>query len=453
MKGQPPLGGPPVMSRRFIVAVAGLFVVLSPGAIYAFSLLSGPLAAAFGFKPQQVSWAFALFSLFIAIGGACGGSLCDKRGPQFAATLGGILLSIGYGLCGALAIIPGVPTLLLLYLFYGVLAGTGSGMAYIAALTAIMRWSKSKRGLAGGFVIMGFGLGTLVYGMVVKAWSGFASIQDSTKTYMDAYASSVSTGRAFNAARVLLPQSDLNALMLMFVASGVGFLIITVVAARFVAFPDAENDSARSTDYTSGQMFGDARFYVIWAILFLNVFGGSMVIGSAVPIMSELTSLPVPAVAGLYALLAIFNGLGRVSFGALSDRIGRRFTFVAIFLIQAVAFIMLDTVHDVVSVSIALGLLLFAYGGGFGTVPAAISDLFGTKNFGANYGATMSAWGLAAVMGAYFVNVLKGTGGEYVVIMQPLSVLVLVALFFPMIIDPRKKMRKVLVVSGGSDVR
>ena len=440
------------MSRRFIVAIAGAFVVLSPGALYAFSLLSGPLAAAFGFKPQQVSWAFALFSLFLAGGGVYGGSICDRRGPQYAATIGAIMLSVGYALCGTLAFVPGAPTLLLLYLFYGVVAGTGSGIVYISALTAIMRWSKTRRGLAGGFVMMGFGLGSLVYGSIIKSWSGFASIQASTKIYLEAYTNAVSTGHVFNAARVLLPQNDANALMSIFIASGGAFLIITLIAARFVTFPDAEADSAKDTDFTPGQMFADARFYVIWAILFLNVFGGSMVIGSATPVMSELAGIPVATAAGLYALLAIFNGAGRLAFGAISDRIGRRYTFVAIFVTQAVSFVMLDSLHDIVSVSVAIALLLFAYGGGFGTVPAAIADLFGSKNFGAIYGATLSAFGIASVMGAYFVNVLKSTGSSYVVMMQPLSVLVLVALFFPMIIDPRKKPRK-LIASGGPDLR
>jgi OFA family oxalate/formate antiporter-like MFS transporter len=226
---------------------------------------------------------------------------------------------------------------------------------------------------------------------------------------------------------------------------------MTVLAARFIAFPEADADSSKPSDFREGQMAGDARFYVVWAILFLNVFGGSMVIGSAVPIMSDLASLPAASAAGLYALLAIFNGLGRISFGVLSDWIGRRFTFVAIFLTQAVSFMMLDSLHDVVSVSVALGLLLFAYGGGFATVPAMTADLFGTRNFGANYGAMMSAWGLAAVLGAYFVNVLKAAGGSYVAMMQPLSILVLVALFFPLIIDPRKKERK-LVAGGGSNL-
>jgi MFS family permease len=100
-------------------------------------------------------------------------------------------------------------------------------------------------------------------------------------------------------------------------------------------------------------------------------------------------------------------------------------------------------VHDTIGVSVAIALLLFAYGGGFATVPAALSDLFGTKNFGLNYGATMSAWGLAAILGAYFVNVLRSSGGAYIALMQPLSVLMLVALFFPMIIEARKKKKAI----------
>jgi OFA family oxalate/formate antiporter-like MFS transporter len=437
------------MSRRFFVSIAGLFVVLSPGAVYAFSLLSGPLGAAFGWKPQQVSWAFALFSLFIAVGGAIGGVYADRMGPRRTALIGAVVFSAGYALCGTLAFISdGGIALQLLYLFYGALAGTGSGMVYIAAMVAVMRWSKTRRGLAGGFVIMGFGLGSFVYGFILRSWPDFTSIQASSKIYADAYAAATLTNRHFEARHYLLPQADVQHLMLLFVVSGVAFLAITLAAARFIALPDAASSSASFNDYTQTEMFADARFYVIWAILFLNVFGGSMIIGSAASIISELSSLPIATAALLYSFLALCNGFGRLAFGALSDRIGRRYTFVSIFAMQALAFILLDALHDPVGVCIAIGLLLLAYGGGFGTVPAAMADIFGTKNFGSIYGATLSAWGLAAVMGQYFVNALRATGGSYIGMMQPLSLLVLTALFFPMIIEARsdKKRKSVSTV-------
>jgi OFA family oxalate/formate antiporter-like MFS transporter len=429
------------MSRRFLVAIAAFSVLLAPGAVYAFTLLSQPLAAGFGWRPAQVSWAFALFSLFIAVGGACGGRICDRFGPRTTAFAGAALLSIGYGLCGTLAWTPQFPALLLLYFYYGVLAGTGSGMAYIAALTAIMRWSKTRRGLAGGFVIMGFGLGTFFYGLIVRGWSGFASIQDSTKLYMDAYNTAVATNRDFNVTHVMLPADDLGRLMMVFAVSGVVFLVVTMVAATFISFPDAEADSAMPGDFTPSELFADARFYVLWAILFLNVFGGSMVIGSAAPIMNELTGLSVATAAFIYSLLAVANGLGRIALGALSDRVGRRATFITVFALQALSFMLLGSIHNPVGVTIAIGMLLFAYGGGFATVPASFADIFGTRHFGANYGAAMSAWGIAAVLGAYFVNVLRGAGGNYIGMMQPLSILILVAVFFPMIIDAGRAQR------------
>lgn len=427
------------MSRRFYVSLAGLFVVLSPGAVYAFTLLQQPLAAGFGWTPQQVSWAFALFSLFIAGGGAFGGFMCDKFGPRATATAGALILAIGYALCGTLALTPSLPTLLLLYLYYGVIAGTGAGMCYISAITAVMRWSKRGRGLAAGFVIMGFGLGTVVYGAVLKLWAPFASIQASAKTYIDAYTNAVATNRDFNATRIMLPPDDLNHLMTLFAFSAVVFLVISVAAARFISFPDAASDSASPADAASVDMFGDARFYVIWMVLFLNVFGGSMIIGSAAPIMSELSGLSIATATALYSGLALCNGLGRIAFGFLSDRIGRRSTIFAIFIVQALSFSMLDRVHDPIAVSFAIALLLFAYGGGFGTVPAAVADAFGTKSFGANYGAMMSAWGIAAVMGSYFLNLLRASGGSYIALMQPLSILTLVALFFPMVMDRRDR--------------
>jgi OFA family oxalate/formate antiporter-like MFS transporter len=426
------------MSRRFLVALAAFFVLLAPGAVYAFSLLSQPLAAAFGWQPPQVSWAFALFSLFIAVGGACGGRMCDRFGPRTTAYAGAGLLSVGYGLCGTLAWTPQQPALLLLYFYYGVLAGMGSGIAYIAALTAIVRWSKTKRGLAGGFVIMGFGLGTFFYSLIVRSWNGFTSIQDSTKLYMDAYADSVATHRYFNAAHAAMPPDDVARLMSLFFVSGVVFLAVTVLAATFMCFPSKDADAALASDFTSNEMFADARFYVLWAILFLNVFGGSMVIGSAIPIMNELTGMSVATAAFVYSFLAIANGVGRIALGALSDRAGRRATFITIFALQALSFMLLGSLRDPIGVTIAIGLLLFAYGGGFATVPASIADIFGTRYFGANYGAAMSAWGLAAVLGAYFVNVLRAAGGSYIGMMQPLSILILVAVFFPMIIDARR---------------
>jgi MFS family permease len=149
--------------------------------------------------------------------------------------------------------------------------------------------------------------------------------------------------------------------------------------------------------------------------------------------------MPVADAAGMYGFLAILNGLGRLFWGALSDRIGRRWTFAILFGGQALAFFALDADHEPLVVAGAIAALLFCYGGGFGTMPAYNADFFGTKHFGANYGAQISAWGLAAVFGTYFISTMRELSGSFAGLMQPISIVLLIAIFFPLITESPKR--------------
>jgi len=187
--------------------------------------------------------------------------------------------------------------------------------------------------------------------------------------------------------------------------------------------------------FTLPEMLGDARFYIIWAMLFLNVFGGVTIISNMVPLMRELTGLSAADAAGLYGILAICNGAGRFLWGAVSDRLGRRLTFGLLFGGQALAFVVLDSSgRDLLLVSASIAVLLLCYGGGFGVMPAFNSDFFGMKHFGANYGMHISAWGLAAVVGTGFISTLKAATGSFAGLMQPIAVVILVATFLPLIL-------------------
>jgi predicted MFS family arabinose efflux permease len=274
----------------------------------------------------------------------------------------------------------------------------------------------------------------------VKAWPAYKTIAGASTDYATALAATTAAGRQFNAAKYLMPADDVHHLMQIFLVTAAVIVVVGVITGFFITFPPAEQSSATATDLTTADAIGDARFYVLWAMLFLNVFGGVMVISAATPIIAEITSQPLAAATGIYTAVAWCNGLGRFLFGALSDVIGRRLTFVAIFSLQAASFMLLDASHDPGPVAVAIAMMLLAYGGGFGTMPSTNADMFGTKNFGTNYGAMISAWGLAAVAGAYAIAQMKAFSGSYVGMMQPISILGLVALFFPMIIEsPRRK--------------
>lgn len=424
--------------KRWIVALAGLICVLGPGALYSFSLLSTPLTAAFGWAPGDVTWGFALANLFLAIGGVVGGMLSDRFGPRFIAVTGIALWAAGYALCATL---PASHSLVAFYLFYGVIGGTGCGMAYISALSAVLKWFPKSRGLGSGLVIMGFGLGSFVYNSIVKPSAAFATITSDTQAYVAAQAAAIAQHVPFEAQKYLMEPSSVSAFMSIFTGSAAAFAILGILGALLLSVPSRDDVAFEPTgpQFTMRSMVADPRFYVLWAMLFLNIFGGITIISNMVPLMRDVTGMSAPQAASLYGFLAIFNGLGRLIWGAISDRISRRVTFALLFGGQALAFFALDSTKDPTFVAIAIGVLLLCYGGGFGVMPAFNADFFGTKHFGANYGLQLTAWGLAAVFGTYFISAMKALSGSYIGLMQPVSIALLVAMFFPLIIESAKK--------------
>lgn len=428
--------------KRWIAAIAGLLCMLGPGVLYSFSLISTPLTAAFGWKSGDVVWAFALANFFLAIGGLVGGIFVDRIGSRPIAVIGVILWSAAFTGCATLGL---THSLLLFFLLYGVVGGFGCGMAYIAALTAVLKWFPNARGFGGGLVIMGFGLGSFVYSSLVKPSATFAAISADTQTYTAAQASALADHIPFDVAKYAMDPANVKLFMSLFIYSGLAMAIVGVAAALFITAPSAEfleeteGERAPQVQIPLRTMLGDARFYVLWSMLFLNVFGGITVLSNIVPIMHEATGLPTPDAAGIYAFLAVFNGLGRLVWGWLSDRISRRVTFAIVLGGQALGFFLLDGTKDTLFVSIAIAILLLCYGGGFGVMPAFNADFFGTKHFGANYGMQLSAWGLAALAGVAFTGVMKNLSGSFVGLMQPVSIMLLVAMLLPMIIESPKR--------------
>lgn len=424
-----------------MVAVAGILAVLGPGAIYSFSLLSGPLAAAFGWLPSEVTWAFAIGNFFLAVGGLIGGWVSDRKGPRVIGAVGIALWAGGYALCATL---PQTHSVAMLYLCYGVIGGLGCGITYMAVLNAVIRWFPATRGFGGGLVIMGFGLGSFVYNLVVREWAPFGSINAAAQAYVTALGKATAAHTTFAAGPYLLVPASVSSLMGLFVGSGIAFALLGWAAVFIVANPPADN-AYYAAQYeghqaTLPELLGDARFYILWLMLFINVFGGVTIISNMVPLMRELTGLSAGGAASLYAGLAVCNGLGRVLWGALSDRIGRRTTFALLFAGQALVFVILDSSGgDLTLVSASIALLLLCYGGGFGTMPAFNADYFGIKNFGANYGMHISAWGMAAVVGTAFISVLKDVTGSFAGMMQPIAVVLLIATFLPLILGESRR--------------
>jgi hypothetical protein len=68
-------------------------------------------------------------------------------------------------------------------------------------------------------------------------------------------------------------------------------------------------------------------------------------------------------------------------------------------------------------------------------MPAFNADFFGLRNFGANYGLNLTAWGTAAIVGPWFASTVRDLTGSYTAILLPLAFISFVALIVPLITD------------------
>ena len=161
---------------------------------------------------------------------------------------------------------------------------------------------------------------------------------------------------------------------------------------------------------------------MMWIVFFLNITAGIMFIGFQSPLLQDLlkktmdpSTLSDPQVtaslaaagATLIAVSSIFNGLGRFFWGGLSDRIGRIQTFRLILGTQFLALIILLFVSSPMLFGILVCYILLCYGGGFGSMPSYILDVFGPRLMPVVYGAILTAWGCGGVVGPQIVALLK----------------------------------------------
>jgi MFS transporter, OFA family, oxalate/formate antiporter len=378
------------MQSRWIVAFAGVIVMASLGSIYSWSMFSLPLHASFGWSTTTVTWTFSIATFFLSLGAVVGGRWQDRIGPQLVILAGASLWGVGSILAGL-----GTSTFgpIWLYFTYGVIGGFGVGMAYVTPVAVVAKWFPHRRGLGTGMVVMGFGLGACLYTLIVRSLPAF----DAAAVAAAEYAAAVQ----LDVTAATLAPHHVQAVMNVFVGSGAAFLALGIVSAILLRNPPtAPCAAARARDaeerqFSTAEMLRTPQFYLLWSMLFVNVAAGILVIGNALPIMQELTGLPPKTVAAAFGGVAVANVAGRLFWGAISDHIGRGTTFAALFGIQAIVFFMLSGMASLAAVMLACSLILFCYGGGFGTMPSFSADYFGTRHMGASYGILLTAWGMA----------------------------------------------------------
>jgi OFA family oxalate/formate antiporter-like MFS transporter len=397
-----------VGARRWLIAAAAVLVQLALGAVYAWSVFSRPLESQMGWTKSQAALPFVVVIGVIFVGTFTGGRLQDRIGPRPVVLAGGILYAVGVILASFVSE-PG--QLWLLVLTYGVMGGIGLGLAYIVPIAMLVKWFPDKRGLITGIAVGGFGAGALLTAPIAQ--------------------------RLIAANEGDVAQS--------FLVLGIMYLVMVVVGGAFFRDPpddytvpgysgSAEAEArAAGVQYTLREALRTPQWYLLTLMFTVNVTAGIALISQASPALQDVTGIDAAVAAGLVGTLAIFNGGGRVFWAWLSDHIGRMRVFLIMLVLDAVAFLILPFAGAVVLFVILAALVYLIYGGGFGTMPAAAADFFGTQNAGGIYGAMVIAWSLGGVIGPLVIAWLIETTGGFRVPFLIIAGMSLVAAVLPLI--------------------
>ena len=418
--------------NRWLVPPAALAIHLSIGMAYGFSVFWLPLSRAVGvtqpipcpdtmsffqrmvattcdWKISTLGWMFTLFFVFLGSSAAVFGRWLEHSGPRNAGVVAAFCWGGGF-LISAIGV--HLHQIWLLWLGSGVIGGCGLGLGYISPVSTLIKWFPDRRGMATGMAIMGFGGGAMIG----------APLAD---ILMKHYATATSVG-----------------VQETFVTMGIIYFVAMMAGAFGYRVPPPDwkpagwNPKARQVAMITARhvhvdtAWKTPQFWLLWAVLCLNVSAGIGVIGMASPMIQEvfggrlidLPGVPFSALdeaqkaqlatvgAAFAALLSLFNIAGRITWASLSDYLGRKRTYFIFFALGALLYASVPFAGRSGKVALFAALfclILTMYGGGFATIPAYLADIFGTQFVGAIHGRLLTAWSAAGILGPVLVNYIR----------------------------------------------
>ncbi len=369
-----------VKNHGWRVTFAAMGINLALGILYTWSVISKGIPAEWNWSETEKSLPYMFACLIFSLVMVPAGRMQDKIGPRIVATIGGILVGIGFFMASRTTSPIG-------YLIgFGVMAGAGIGFGYASATPPAVKWfGPKKTGLIAGIVVSGFGLAS-VYTAPLTNWL--------IATYGLQLATLI-LGIAFLVVVVVLAQ--------LLTPPPAGY-----VAAGTAPAPVAGTTAVQKDNFTPGEMLCTPQFYLMWFMFACGSGAGLMVIAKLAAIVKTQAAIDLGFI--LVAVLAVGNGAGRIGAGMLSDKIGRKATLFISFVLQAVAIILLSmtkqgTLLATVPVLSLLSALIGAnYGANLCLFPSLTKDFYGLKNFGVNYGLVFTSWGVGGFMLAFLAG-------------------------------------------------
>ncbi len=391
--------------NRWLVVAGALVIQLCLGAIYSWSVFVNPLKDAFDYSTTETQIIFSLALATFAVVMVYAGRQQDCRGPRVVATAGGLVLGAGYLLAGFTG-----GSFPLVALTLGVIGGAGIGLAYVCPIAACVKWFPDKRGLITGLAVAGFGAGAWVFAKVATIF--------------------------IESSGILQAFTNLGIIFLLAVVAGAQLLKNPPMGWKPSNWsPPEAKETVSKVDFEYREMLGTRQFWMLWLMFIFGAAAGLMVIGILKPygVYSGLT----PAVAGnAVGVLALFNGAGRIIWGAVSDRMGRKNAMSLMFLLQGLMMLALINMgSSELLLTVAAAWVGFNFGGNFALFPSATADFFGTKNVGVNYGLVFTAYGVAGIAGPILAGSVFDMTGSYLWAFIPAGAVCLLAVAVSRMLD------------------
>jgi len=394
--------------NRWIVVVGAVLIQLCLGAIYAWSVFTSRLTAAGGlyeFSAKETAWVFSAGLATFAVVMVVAGRLQAKTGPRPIAMAGGIVLGIGYILGGLFG-----SSFLTQLIFIGIIGGAGIGLAYVIPIAVGVKWFPDRKGMISGLAVAGFGFGATIWVKMAGSW--FGGLLNTTNVF------------------------GLPGVQSVFFIYGVVFLVAVLLGSIVMVNPPegykpagweppqatAGVKATGAMNMETGQMLKTPQFYSLWLMFFGSAMAGLMVISCiqlfGIDALQSSGAAENAAAAGAMAgtamaLYAILNGLGRIVWGTVSDKLGPKYSLALMCLLQGIImFLFFKMGASTLGLIIGACIIGFNFGGNFALFPVATADFFGNKNVGHNYGWVFLAYGVAGIAGPQVAGYFKDAAGS-----------------------------------------
>ncbi|MBD3197133.1 MAG: MFS transporter [Candidatus Lokiarchaeota archaeon] len=403
--------------NRWLVLIGAVLIQLSLGSIYSWGVMTKQISGGLFLNEvtEVTAYIFGISLAAFAVTMIFAGKLQQKYGPRNISLLGALFIGIG---TISSAFMQG--NFVGLFITYGVLYGVGIGFAYVCPIATAAAWFPDKKGMINGIAVAGFGAGSFIFNFLVDI---FATIS----------------------------------VPVMYILLGIIYVITIIIGAIFMIRPPdewlpegfvppkvTEESSGGMIEFSRKEMLSTKEFWMLWLSYILGCMPGLLIIGTFKDFGETVGIDPLFGVSIVLTLVgsiaALFNGLGRISWGKVADLATYKKALIMLFAIQATSvFLFYTTFVSFAYYLIMVCVIYFCFGGNLSLYPTATADLFGNKNLGQNYGIMFTAYGIAGFIQAVATQTIVLALGGYLPLYIIVGIFTVGSLVLVFLIKPPKK--------------